>query len=72
MQGMALSVAKANGYSASSVTLVTPYQGSSNRIAVSVAQPVSTTLLNLIGWSSFNVSARAVEGVQYVPSTFLF
>jgi hypothetical protein len=70
MQGMALSVAKANGYTGSSVTVVTPYQGNSNRIAVTVAQPVSTTLLNLIGWSSFNVSGRAVGGVQYVPVNF--
>jgi hypothetical protein len=63
-RGIALALAKANGFDASYVTLVNPYSGDPNRIAVTVARPVATTLLSFIGFSGFNVAGRAVGGVQ--------
>jgi hypothetical protein len=63
-KGMALAIAKADGFDATAVTIVTPYAGDVNRIQVSIAQPVATTLLSLIGFSSFNISGRAVATVQ--------
>jgi hypothetical protein len=67
MRGMALSVANANGFDPSTVTLVNPYSGDANRIAVTVAQPVPTTFLAVVGFSQFNVAGRAVGGVQSGP-----
>src|SRR5438105_2409699 len=64
MRGMALAVARANGYDPGSVTLVTPYEGDPNRIAVSIAQPVPTALLGMIGFSGFSITGRAVGAVQ--------
>jgi hypothetical protein len=64
---MALALAHANGFDIPAVTLVTPYSGDSNRIAVTVAQPVPTTLLGIIGFTAFNVAGRAVGAVQSAP-----
>ncbi len=63
-RGMALALAQANGYSSTSVSIVTPYQSDPNRIAVTVAQPVSTSLLSIVGFNAFNLSGRAVGAVQ--------
>jgi Flp pilus assembly protein TadG len=63
-KGMALAIAKADGYDATAVTVVTPFAGDVNRIQVSIAQPVATTLLSLLNFSSFNISGRAVAAVQ--------
>jgi hypothetical protein len=67
MLGMALALAHANGFDSGAVTLVNPYAGYSNRIAVTVAQPVPTTLLSLVGFSGFNIAGRAVGGVLSSP-----
>jgi hypothetical protein len=41
-KGMALAIAKADGFDATVVTIVTPYSGDVNRLQVSIAQPVGT------------------------------
>jgi hypothetical protein len=64
MQGMALAMARANGFDVGKVTLVTPYSGDANRIAVTVAQPVTASLLGIAGFRTFNPSGRAVGAVQ--------
>jgi hypothetical protein len=58
-RGMALSIARANGFDASTVTVTTPYNSDPNRISVTIAESVPTALLRFVGFNQFVLSAKA-------------
>jgi hypothetical protein len=60
----ATAIAMSNGFqdgaNGVSVLVETPYDGTVDKIAVTVSRPVNTYFLTLVGMNSVNVSARAV------------
>jgi Flp pilus assembly protein TadG len=58
-RGMAMSIAKANGFDSPNVTVTTPYNSDPHRIAVTIGESVPTTLLQYVGFNQFALSVKA-------------